>query len=124
MKTLRRTLATAAASLLAVTALAPAASAQRPLDILIDKAPCEVVKLALTNTGLIDNNTTRGGLVRNLGAHVGQLDLGFGLKVVAADYAGKIGDKALTCKLVKPDAPELFPGSSQISDLFLTLSSK
>lgn len=109
---LRRTLATAAVTAIAVVGLAPAASAQTNLNTIIDGVPCPGADFILENTFTINDDTTRSDLVkqvRNAAAPAtGDDPAAF---LATAQLAEQIGDKAVECKTVKPD-PELFPGSS------------
>ncbi|MDO5668535.1 MAG: hypothetical protein Q4G50_00875 [Corynebacterium sp.] len=127
---LRRTLATIAATAVAVTGLAPAASAQLgAIDGLIKNADCRIVDPLLKQTFQIDGNTTRSDLSRQIRnaakENINLLDPSTYL--VSARYADQIADKAVACGTVKKD-PELFPGSSipnvgNMQDLLADLSS-
>lgn len=114
---LRRTLATAAATAIAVVGLAPAASAQLgDVNELITQgianADCRVVDPTLKGLFTIDGNTTRSDLAKQIREEA----RGFNITdpasyLVSAQYAEQIADKAVACGTVKKD-PELFPGSS------------
>lgn len=111
---LRRTLATAAVTAIAVVGLAPAASAQ--LGGIVEKAiadaPCSIVDPALKTAFRIDDNTTRSDLAKQIRDEAKPLTGTDPTSyLVSAQYAGQIADKAVECGTVKPD-PQLFPGSS------------
>lgn len=129
---LRRTLATAAVTAIAVVGLAPAASAQLgDINALVTdgiaNADCRVVDPTLKGLFTIDGNTTRSDLSKQIRDEA----RGFNLTdpatyLVSAQYAEQIADKAVACGTVKKD-PELFPGSSMpdldnIQDLLQGLS--
>lgn len=117
MNITRRTLATVAATTIAVTGLAPAASAQLGGGLgLVERAiattDCRVADPILRGAFTIDGTTTRSDLakqIRDAAKPVTGNDVGTYL--LGAQYAGQIADKALECGIVKAD-PQLIPGSS------------
>lgn len=110
---LRRTLATAAVTAIAVAGLAPAASAQTDLVAnAIAAADCRLVGPALKTLFDIDDNTTRSDLAKQIRDEAKPWTITDpSTYLVSAQYAGQIADQAVECGTVKPD-PELFPGSS------------
>ena len=123
---LRRTLATIAATGIAVVGLAPAASADVGAEI-IEKTSCKVLAPVLRHAFKIDDTTTRSDLAKQIRDAGKDVTDGLGGKLVSAKYAGQIADKALACEIVKAD-PELIPGSSlpdlkNIQDILQSLSS-
>lgn len=109
---IRRTLTIAAATIALTAGLTPAASAQGLGDLLgganqvIDNFDCGALRVGLTQTGLVNDQTTRTQLATTLRntADLGQIDpvLGF----AGNAYAGRIADRALTCGIVQPDPPQ------------------
>ena len=110
---LRRTLATAAVTAVAVLGFAPAASAQTaPVENAIADADCRLVDPALKALFDIDGGTTRSDLAKQIRDEAKPWTITDpGTYLVSAEYAAQIADKAVECGTVKPD-PELFPGSS------------
>lgn len=110
---LRRTLATAAVTAIAVAGLAPAASAQTDLVAnAIAAADCRLVGPALKTLFDIDDNTTRSDLAKQIRDEAKPWTITDpSTYLVSAQYAGQIADKALECGIVKAD-PQLIPGSS------------
>lgn len=117
----RATAATAAATLLLTTALAPAATAQnRVADVLgggetlIANVDCGFLDRILTGADLKDEHTTRSQLAANLRGFTGELDITVPLaSVLTAQYAGQIADRSLACGDVLPD-PVLDLGSTTV----------
>jgi hypothetical protein len=130
---LRRTLATVAATTIAVAGLAPAASAQfgdvtNLINQGIANADCQREVDPLLRTVFdIDGNTTRSDLARQIRDEAKPFTVTDPTTyLVSAQFAEQIADKAVECGTVKKD-PELFPGSSlpdvnNIQDLLQGLS--
>lgn len=137
--TIRRLLAAACATAGLSLVATPAASAQDLVGLdslatgLIANASCDTVAFTLrtidasTDGELVNENTTRNQLVRNLQALNND---GFNtldpLSLAATRYSGKFADRALECKLVKEDTILTGGGSplsSMISDFAPMLSS-
>lgn len=129
---LRRTLATVAATTIAVAGLAPAASAQLgDLNAIVGQgianAPCSTVDPVLKNVFDINADTTRSDLARQIRDEAKSFTVTDPTTyLVSAQFAEQIADKAVECGTVKKD-PELFPGSSlpdvnNIQDLLQGLS--
>ncbi|WP_291314166.1 hypothetical protein [Corynebacterium sp. UBA2622] len=107
---MRRFPATVAAGLLTAAALAtqaPAAQAQTNyVELLkvvngnVATADCTVVGAALRSTGLVNDATTRNGLVAGLNKAIGEDPA---LRLVAGGTVNAIGDRALACGVVKAD---------------------
>lgn len=105
---LRRTLAIAATSVVALTATLAPAQAQNA-DIfnganhLIDTFNCDLLRTGLTQAGLVTPETTRSELAATLRttANLGDIDVAFAL--IGSTYAGRIADRAQTCEIVQPD---------------------
>lgn len=105
---LRRTLAIAATSIVALTATIAPAQAQNAdifdgLNNLIDTFDCDVLRTGLVGAGLVTPDTTRSELAATLRttANLGEIDISFAL--VGSAYAGRIADRAQTCGIVQPD---------------------
>lgn len=99
--------AAVAATALTVGLAAPAAQAQTNivgiitgLNNTIDGMNCNVLRLTLNTTGLVDADTTRGELVSALRKAVGNDPQ---TVLVTSPTITKIGDRALECKIVKAD---------------------
>ncbi len=119
---LRRALATAAVSAIAVVGLAPAASAQLPdVNNTIATFPCGLLGTALRGFGLVDEDTTRNQLAAEL--RKGARDIPGLLGIATNQVAGALADRALECKIVKEDPRTLFSGSTQFLEMFDGLSS-
>ncbi|WP_165858020.1 hypothetical protein [Corynebacterium alimapuense] len=105
---LRRTVATAAASLMAVAALAPAASASTSSDDLnlnLDiNWECAALGLVLDQFDLLNDGTTYSQLIDNINNSVDS--------TLAGVAAIPVADRALACGLISED-PLLSGGSSQ-----------
>lgn len=124
----RRTLATVAATTIAVVGLAPAASAQaNPVEQVINGIPCNVADPFLKTAFNINANTTRSDLakqIRDEGKQVTATDPRTFLFSVS--LAGQVADKAVECGTVKADPAPLIPGSAdlgEIQDIAESLSS-
>lgn len=105
---LRRTLAVAATSVVALTATIAPAQAQNAdifndVNHVIDTFNCDVLRAGLTQTGLVTPETTRSELAATLRttANLGEINVAF--TFVGAAYAGRIADRAQTCGIVQPD---------------------
>lgn len=116
---LRRTLATAAVTAIAVVGLAPAASAQTDLVAnAIAAADCRLVGPALKTLFDIDDNTTRSDLAKQIRDEAKPLTITDPRTyLLSAQFAGQIADKAVACGTVKPDPQSLIPGSSNLADI-------
>ncbi|GAB2505313.1 Alpha helical Porin B [Corynebacterium atrinae] len=126
----RKTLATIAASSIALVGLAPAASAFSLGDILtgtgqaVNALSCKDLDNVLNAAKLKDSNTTRNGLVKNIsGLTKEAAGNNIMLALLGGNTASKVADRALECKLVKEDPKEIIPGSSQVNDIVAQLSS-
>lgn len=123
---LRRTLAVAAASVMALTATIAPAQAQNT-DIfnganhIIDTFNCDVLRAGLTQTGLVTPETTRSELATTLRAtaNLGEINVAFTL--MSSAYAGRIADRAQTCGIVQPDPEQDI--LTQLQNLSSNLSS-
>lgn len=118
---LRRALATAAVSAIAVVGLAPAASAQIvDLTPVINGIPCDQMETGLKALNLIDEDTTRNELAAELRKQTGLI---LGIPLLTNIYSGQIADRALECEIVKEDPKTPFAGSIQFLEMFEGLSS-
>lgn len=116
---LRNLLATAGATALAATALAPVASAQTGIGIdlgigkaVIENTNCDVFGVALDATGLVDEGMTRNELAAEIRGLDAGVDLGFLGFTLQSQYGGIVADKALECGIVEEDPETLFSASS------------
>lgn len=133
---MRRFASVAAASLVAAAAIAgPAAPAhaqtqaqaqaqtQAPsLELIkllnggVANANCDMLRTSLTATRMVGPDTTRGQLVQNVNAVVGQ---DAALRIASASTVNTLADRALECGIVKPDPvtplDQFFAMSSQLS---------
>lgn len=125
---MKRTLATLAAAGIALTALAPAASAA-PIGNFalltlangqIATADCGVVGGVLRGTGLVNETTTRSQLITSLHQTLGG---DIQTKLITAQTISAVGDRALECGVVKAD-PNVPAGSSELMDIVALLSSE
>ncbi|EEW50008.1 hypothetical protein HMPREF0290_1422 [Corynebacterium efficiens YS-314] len=123
---LRRTLAVAAASVMALTATIAPAQAQNAdivsgINNLIDTFDCDLLRTGLTQTGLVTPETTRSELAATLRttANLGEIDVAFAF--VGSAYAGRIADRAQTCGIVQPDPEQDI--LTQLQNLSSNLSS-
>ncbi len=109
-----RTLAVAAASLVAISgAIAPAQAQELNLGDLaggagainqfVDNFPCEGLNPLLSSSGLVDDQTTRSELAAALRTEAGLKTLGAEFQLIGTLYAGRIADRALECGAVQPD---------------------
>lgn len=118
---LRRALATAAVSAIAVVGLAPAANAQIfDLTPVINAIPCTQLGQGLEALDLVDEDTTRNQLAGELRKQSGIL---FGIPLLTNVYANQIADRALECEIVKADPQTPISGSIQFLEMFDGLSS-
>lgn len=103
----------AAAAVAAAAALSPIAATAAPaqntgnyvqlvkvLNGEIATANCDVLGGALKATKMVDDTTTRSGLVANLNKAVGENST---LRLVTAPSINAVGDRALECGIVKAD---------------------
>lgn len=131
---MRRFASVAAAGLVAAAAIAgPAAPAhaqtqaqaqtQAPsLELIkllnggVANANCDMLRTSLTATRMVGPDTTRGQLVQNVNAVVGQ---DAALRIASASTVNTLADRALECGIVKPDPAtpldQFFAMSSQLS---------
>lgn len=84
----------------------------------IATADCSTLGSALRVTKLVDAETTRSGLVRNVNNAIGP---DAELRLVTAPTVNALGDRALACGIVKQDPVTL---ESQLQQLSSTLSSR
>lgn len=127
---LRRTLAVAAASVVALTATIAPAQAQNANDLIagnaainatIDNFDCGVLKASLYTTNLATAETTRSELATTLQASANFAKLDPLLRVAGTLYAGRIADRAVTCGAVQPDPQQDIV--TQLQNLSSNLSS-
>ncbi|AGF71975.1 hypothetical protein [Corynebacterium halotolerans] len=112
---LRNLLATAGATVIAATALAPAASAQNLGEEFIADLNCDHLETALTTLDFVDEDTTRNELAAEI-REFGDIEIDLGplpSVVVQAYYAGQIADRALECGIVDEDPASPFAASSE-----------
>lgn len=113
---LRNLLATAGATALAATALAPVAGAQTNLgEEFIAGLDCNHLETALTTLDFVDEDTTRNELAAEI-SEFGDIEIDLGplpSVVVQAYYAGQIADRALECGIVEEDPESPFAASSE-----------
>lgn len=123
MNITRRTLATVAATTIAVTGLAPAAFAQLGGGLgLVERAiattDCRVADPILRGAFTIDGTTTRSDLAKQIRDEAKPLTITDPRTyLLSAQFAGQIADKAVACGTVKPDPQSLIPGSSNLADI-------
>lgn len=104
----RITLTAVAAAAAASLAITPVANAQQgnPLEVLgalaegIGNADCGVIEGALNGLDLVDEDTTRGELVSDLNAYIGD---DIALRLILGGNVNAIGDRALECGVVQED---------------------
>ena len=121
---LRRALATAAVSAIAVVGLAPAANAQIiDLTPVINAIPCTQLGQGLEALDLVDEDTTRNQLASKLRTETGKVIDNPLFNVAASAYANQIADHALECEIVKADPQTPISGSIQFLEMFDGLSS-
>ena len=110
--TIRRTLAIAATSVVALTATLAPAQAQNTGDLvagnaavnaIIDNLDCSALETTLYTSNFATAQTTRSELAATLktSANLGAIDPVLG--IAGALYAGRIADRAVTCGAVQPD---------------------
>lgn len=117
-----RITAAAAAAALTVGLAAPAGAQTNLLGLIstinagVETADCGALGAALRGIGLVDDTTTRGGLVEKLHKAAGD---DASLKLISAPTINAVGDRALECKIVKADpvtpANQAVALSSQLS---------
>lgn len=123
MNITRRTLATVAATAIAVTGLAPAASAQLGggfglVEQAIANTDCRIAEPILRGAFTIDATTTRSDLAKQIRDEAKPLTINDpSTFLLSAQFAGQIADKAVACGTVKPDPQSLIPGSSNLADI-------
>lgn len=129
---MKRNLAAAgAAAALALTAFAPAASAQEDNTGFLDhiglvnggiaEADCNTLDFALTNLDLVDDDTTRGELAADLRNRLGG-EIAF--QLLGSGTINAVADRALECEIVDEDPQTGLPaGSSELLDMVTVLSS-
>lgn len=102
---IRRILAVAATSVVALSLALTPAQAQTGdfLNELVDELPCEALENTLYVSQLATPDTTRSELAATLrtSANLGTIDPLLG--VAGNVYAGRIADRALECGAVQPD---------------------
>lgn len=113
----RRTLATIAATSIAVVGLAPAASAQaNPAEQIIKSIPCSVADPFLKGAFNINSNTTRSDLAKQIRDEGKQVTADPRTFLFSVGLAGQIADKAVECGTVKADPASLIPGSADLGE--------
>lgn len=102
---IRRTLAIAAASVVALSASLAPAQAQTADDLnqIIDNFPCQALKDGLYASQLATPDTTRSELAATLRTSANLGAINPALTFVGNVYAGRVADRALECGAVQPD---------------------
>ncbi|GAB3596346.1 Alpha helical Porin B [Corynebacterium faecale] len=120
---IRRTLAIAAASVVALSASLSPAQAQtgEVFNELIDNFPCQTLQDGLYLSQLATPDTTRSELAATLRTSANLGDIDPALAIVGGVYAGRIADRALECGAVQPDPQQDI--LTQLQNLSSNLSS-
>ncbi|WP_257160541.1 hypothetical protein [Corynebacterium cystitidis] len=101
-----RIAAATAATALAIGLAAPASAQTNVLSLIntinsgIETVDCGTLEAGLRGVGLIDDNTTRSELVKDLNNLVGD---DASIKLISAPTINTVGDRALECNIVKAD---------------------
>ncbi|SES31182.1 hypothetical protein [Corynebacterium cystitidis] len=101
-----RIAAVTAATALTIGLAAPASAQTNVLSLIntinsgIETVDCGTLEAGLRGVGLIDDNTTRSELVKDLNNLVGD---DASIKLISAPTINTVGDRALECKIVKAD---------------------